>query len=292
FPPPAHPNDHGIGPLVMGMTWTFTIIATVAISLRLYLCKKGTKATGLDDWLMLAAVVFQLVFQSLISTSYHFGMGKHDADIEMPGPFVNVLKFCWLGLVFGMAVSITARISIALLLVRLFGGVHKWFKWFTIVLTTTQTIVGTAIIPIHLLQVQPTEGLWDVFRPGVTRWDPRIVIYLEYFLQALYTLSDLAYVLLPVMIVWSLHMALHRKVGLIVMLGMSLFTVALSILKAVWIGRQPTVDAQYSASLAVMWAGLEQAFVIIMGCVPPLRGILKDIPGLAAVTASLYRFVR
>lgn len=121
------------------------------------------------------------------TVSYHYGMGKHDQDLEQPTQFVNVLKWMWLASGPGMVISIIARISIAILLVRLFG-VHTWFKWFTIGLTALQTIVCVMIIPFTYCQVQPVEGLWNVYRTDLMKWDPLIMQYFMYVGQCELTL--------------------------------------------------------------------------------------------------------
>jgi hypothetical protein len=111
----------------------------------------------------------------------------------------------------------------------------------------------------------------------------------------MYTFSDLTYVLLPVMIIWNLHMDLHRRLGLILLMSVSLFTMAMSIMKTLVAqgSSKDTVDVQYNASLAVLWAGLEQTCVIIMGCVPPLRALLRlDIPIFSSIGSSLNSLIR
>lgn len=119
--------------------------------------------------------------QALVTVAYIHGLGKHDLDLEQPGQFVSVLKWVWISVAPGMLVSILARISITALLVRLFGSVHKWFKWFTIGLTTLQTALCGLIIPLTYLQVTPTHGLWNVYNPDVKwNWDARVVLYMEY----------------------------------------------------------------------------------------------------------------
>lgn len=123
--------------------------------------------------------IFQVATQALLTVSYQNGMGKHDANLEQPTQFVTVLKWNWITEVPGLMVSILARISITILLVRLFG-VHTWFKWFIITLTAIQTIVDGLIIPFTFCQVKPTEALWNVYLTDVQRWDPRIVLYMDY----------------------------------------------------------------------------------------------------------------
>jgi hypothetical protein len=296
FPPPVNPDDPGYGPMEMGLAWTFTVFAMVAVGLRAYVRQSLAKRLSSDDWLMCLALVFHLISMGFVSTGYHYGLGKHDADLTMD-QMGNVLKWSWLANTPGLLVSITARLSIAILLVRLFG-VHEWFKWFVIVVTAACSIMTIVIIPCTYLQTTPVSGNWNPFDPSVTRWNPKIYITMAFVGQSFITFSDLTFVLFPVIIIWRLRMALTQRVALIFLLGVSLFTMVMSILKT--IGLQTIADQQndpsakdvlYNASLQILWSCLEQACVIIMGCVPPLRALMR-LESTRALSASLNSLLR
>lgn len=92
------------------------------------------------------------------------------------------------------------------------------------------------------------------------------------------------------MIIWRLNMPTQRKVGLVLLMAGSLLTAAMSIVKTVLAQRASvaSADAQYTASLEVLWCTLEETMVIIMGCIPTLRAITKlNFPSLSALSASL-----
>jgi beta-lactamase regulating signal transducer with metallopeptidase domain len=57
FPPPVNPDDPGRGPMVIGITWTFSGLAVITTILRLYVRKRIGKYWSADDWLMLGAMV-------------------------------------------------------------------------------------------------------------------------------------------------------------------------------------------------------------------------------------------
>jgi len=118
-----------------------------------------------------------------VTVSYTYGLGKHDADIEQPHNMTQVLKWVWISLAPGLMASILARISITLLLVRLFGGVHRLFKWCIIGLTTFASIFCGLLIPIAYVQITPVEALWEIYGPVESSWDPRILLYMSYFGQ-------------------------------------------------------------------------------------------------------------
>lgn len=116
--------------------------------------------------------------------SYHYGMGKHDASLTPP-QMVNVLKWMWLANTPGLLVSITARVSIAILLVRLFG-VYTWLKWFVIATTAICSVMTLIILPCTYLQSTPVSGNWDIFNPNVTHWNPKIYIDIAFTTQGTY----------------------------------------------------------------------------------------------------------
>lgn len=283
--------------MIIGITWTFTLLAIIAIVLRLYTRHKLTRSLGWEDWFMLIAGILQLVTQCFFQVSYGYGLGKHDKDIQPPENLIQVMKYNFISGPTAILVSITARISIAILLVRLFG-VRVWFKWFMIIFTTLQSVVGVAEIIIILAQANPIEGLWNPSLPGVTYWDPRVYYYTGYFMQSLYTFSDLAYVLFPTVFIWKLNMPLRRKVGLILLMAASLFTVSMSILRIVGMTTvanpgTSNEDYQYNSSIAVLWSGLEQSCVILMGCIPTLRGTAKLVkPVFSSIGSTLSALLK
>ncbi|KAK0666046.1 hypothetical protein QBC41DRAFT_326642 [Cercophora samala] len=294
FPPPIDPDDPGRGPLVMGLNYSFTVLAMMAVALRFYVRRKvGNRTWGWDDWLMLVAVVFQVICECLFALSFKNGFGKHDHSVQKPDQFVEIMKWGWIAQGFGQVTSILARLSITISLIGLFA-IHRWFKWFLIVLTTIQTTLGTAMLVLSYAQVRPLEALWNVFMDPTKVWrlDTKYFINLGYLTQSVYTFSDVAYVAIPVAIIWRLNMPLHRRLGLITLLAAMLFTAAMSILKTYtihWQGDPTVTDPLYRNALQVLYANLEQTSVIIMGCVPSLRAIVNvDLPfGLSRLGQSV-----
>jgi hypothetical protein len=107
---------------------------------------------------------------------------------------------------------------------------------------------------------------------------------------ALFTFSDLSYVLLPVLIIWKLNMPIRRKIAIILLMALSLLTMSASIMKTVTAqSSQTATDVEYNASMAILWSGIEQSFVIIMGCIPSLRPIfLQQSPFRFRSLGSLF----
>ncbi|EGD95986.1 hypothetical protein TESG_03447 [Trichophyton tonsurans CBS 112818] len=176
------PDNLGRGPLIMGLTWSFAVLATIAVGLRFYIRVELNNRPSLDDWLIAVALIFNFVSQSFMTVGFTYGLGNHDANLQ-PYQIINILKWMWLANTPGLLVAITARLSIAMLLVRLFGKVHKWLKWFLVVVSGLCTVLTAIIIPCTFLQTTPVSGNWNPFQPS-KRWNPMIYISLAFLTQS------------------------------------------------------------------------------------------------------------
>lgn len=110
---------------------------------------------------------------------------------------------------------------------------------------------------------------------------------------ASYAFADLAFVIIPIYIIWGLKMDLNRRLGLIGLVAMSLFLCAMSIMKGVTaVDSIGGGDATYAATLSLLWALLEQSCVILLGNVVPLRPLVTlGGPFIQAITASLASLI-
>lgn len=291
LPPPIHPEDLGRGPLVMGVTWSFSGLALIAVGVRFWVRIAVTKQLKIEDWLMLLAVLLNTACVTCLTVAFHYGFGKHDLGLTFDQA-VHIAKWIWMSFTPGITSSIVSRISIAILLVRIFG-IHAWLKWSLIVITALQVVASVVLALTSWCQVRPARGLWDPTIPA-HRISPNVVAREGNVTGALFALGDILYVLLPVLVVFKLTMPMRRKVGLILLLALSIFTMGCSIAKAVYAesGTRARQDRQYMASLSLMWSVTEQTFVIIMGCAPPLRSVTKlDVPLVVSLGASIKKLV-
>lgn len=271
-------------------------IATFVVAARLRVRAK-THSLYWDDWFMLAALILQLFCMCAISVAFHYGLGKHDYDFTSFDEMVTVLKWSWIQMIPGCCTSILARISAAILLINIFG-VRRWFRMYLLILTPLQTIGAIVVILVNWLQVSPVEGLWNP-TIAVRHLDSRVALYTAYVGQSLFTLADFTYVLFPTIIIWNLQMELSRRIGLILLMSLSILTVVASIMKTIMTQKisSETVEPQYTSTLSALFSNLEQLSVIVMGSLPPLRASFvnfefKGFKSLGSSLASLFTGTR
>lgn len=101
-------------------------------------------------------------------------MGKHLYDLYMPDQVVTMSMWEWFSVPPGLVSGILGRVSICILLIRLFG-VQKWFKHYAIALTACGVIINIIIGICLFAQRQPVESLWNPFIPNPKKWGSNIV---------------------------------------------------------------------------------------------------------------------
>ncbi|GAP82403.2 putative integral membrane [Rosellinia necatrix] len=288
FPPPVDRNDPGQGPTIMAITWTFQILSLGAVTARLAARRHKRLAWSWDDYLMLAAV-------SLATSSYVHGLGKHDRSL-FADELITILRDNFVSVPPGILVGLLSRTSIVILLSRLFAP-YKWFRYYLIAYTCLMWVVGVVQMPLTYLQITPVEALWNFMIIPTARWDSRIWLYTAYLSQSLCTFSDLTYALFPVIFIWRLNMPLRERISLILVMGGSLLSMTLSILKTIALAEvaaaSPTSpDPQYKASTSLKYGYTEQNIVIIMGCIPALRPFLKLATSKLSSLRKYYSYIR
>ncbi|KAM7212886.1 hypothetical protein V8F06_011736 [Rhypophila decipiens] len=277
-PRPGPPSDDaGIGHIVNGITWPFTALCMITVAFRFYIRKKFTGALASDDWFMLLAVAFNIVFQASLTTAVYYGYGRPRSTI-LPDDSAKVFFYTQTCITWAQVTDTIARVSISLLLARIFGTARPWFNYFLLVATTLQGLVSTVAVILGWTEASPVQSIWDFRIPRQQHIPIRVQQDMSLVSSFLIALTDLAYVIIPVIFVSSLRMPLHRKIGVCALLATSLIACAAATTKIaiVILVREGKISLStgHSASIFIT-SGIEQSLVIVMGCVPALAPIRK-----------------
>lgn len=172
-------------------------------------------------------------------------------------------------------------------------GTKKWFKRYAIIFTILLAVLSSVVLVLNVGQVQPYEALWDSSIKEFKYWNRKIYPWGVVVLQFAFAIWDITLVLFPVLILWKLNMRMHRKVGLIILVASSLVTAAAAVAKGTIsllyiFNAALSVDGSRGIHVINFTACLEQALVIIIGCVPAIRSITQlKHPSLVNIGNSL-----
>lgn len=293
--PIADPGQVGIGIAMLGIIWTFTGLAILVVALRMYLRRRFLGHWTAEDWCMMGALVLQVAGQSIFTYGVSWGIGKEYANLSLDS-YMQVQKSEYIIMSFTVMVELLARAAITILLVRIFGITRAWFKWFAIALTVSIWLTGIVGMALFYAQVRPVAAFWDPRIKPDYKMSQYVNADATLVFQLLIALSDLLFVVLPVAFVWNVKMPLQRKVALVLLLSASLVTTGVQSAKCGlairgMMGKIVFQEAGYIGAVFYIVTWVEQAVVIIMGCLPTLGPITKldlsTIPLLGSIGRSL-----
>lgn len=94
-----------------------------------------------------------------------------------------------------------------------------------------QVVFAGVSVVLVFLQCRPTEKLWNTSVAG-SCWSPDILNDFSYWLSAYTTLTDIVLAVVPISVFWGLQMRYSTKFGVCIMMGLTLLSAVVTIIKA------------------------------------------------------------
>lgn len=119
---------------------------------------------------------------------------------------------------------LASKVAILLEWLRIFvpKGTRNTFFWMSVVLIVLNVLLYGIGLIIQNVQCSPIEALWDYTIAGECIWIPQYMISTA----ALNVASDIAILVLPQKVVWSLHMSRMRKFAVSIVFAVGLLYVS------------------------------------------------------------------
>jgi hypothetical protein len=102
-------------------------------------------------------------------------------------------------------------------------------------MVTLQLVIAFISVVLIFLQCTPTAMLWDPFTPNGKCWEPKVFNDFNYFVSAYTTLTDIVLAVVPVSVIWKLQMPFSTKLGVCIMMGLTLLSAIVTIVKATYL---------------------------------------------------------
>ncbi|KAF8421618.1 hypothetical protein EV426DRAFT_193221 [Tirmania nivea] len=151
---PSLPEGYAPGqtrvPAILGITISFSAVASTLVALRLYVRLKLLRSVGKDDWFLIAALVFALVYGSLIVWACNAGLGRHWYDILKEGIDMSNLRYIpILSPLFYNLGQLSIQLSLLTFYLRL--SLSKRFNYMTYVLMVIASLNGITCFMVNLI---------------------------------------------------------------------------------------------------------------------------------------------
>lgn len=295
-------HNHDLGMGLVALAWSLFIIASCVVALRIY-TRLGYSRQPLakSDWLMICAWVSESSSSSSTSTLtnhigciqisevFHctfitiaqpWGLGRH-FDTLTSNQAVHALHYMVVSESFSIMTSYFGRMSFSVFLLGIFGVVaqpQRVTLYAIIILDTLMNII--VMVQIYAQCGTAIGAEWDpAAYPRNLCTSPDFETYLGYVQASINSVCDLVLAVLPVTILWSLHMALGTKIAIGALLTLSGFALFASIAKGVEISQLAHgTDPTYHFAILQLSVFVENDVVMMAASLPMIRPLWRTKP--------------
>ncbi|RAL11841.1 uncharacterized protein BO97DRAFT_443555 [Aspergillus homomorphus CBS 101889] len=273
----------------------FLVLGTGAVAARLYV-KYQSSSLGVEDWLTLAAwclVTGDAIIMVIGSATNTVGNHAENipADDIWPRVFIAMLQF-YFDLIQTLALA-CLKLSVLWFYRRIFvGQLFQIASWALIGLVAAW---GVAFVVARILSCGPDVHA-NFEYPESMKCIHTFVIYIA--LAATDVFVDLVILAIPVPLVLSLQMPLHKRLGIVMILLVGMGATICGIVRlslfsnilapafktlAVSHNSLASEDNVGTVSIFMFWSMLEIGVGVIAICLPILYRLVRDVPFLSIV---------
>ncbi|KAF1999297.1 hypothetical protein P154DRAFT_564076 [Amniculicola lignicola CBS 123094] len=272
------PPDEDRGPILLGVMIVSLALAVTVIALRVWVRVNMIKKLGVDDWFMIAALPFMIVNQALSYASFPYGFGRHIYYLE-PTDIMNAMKFNAIAQIFNIISFYLVKASIVLFLIRLITHVHKTKRIILWISFTILTIANLEATIVAIFQCQPLERQWNPTKPGHC-WSRDVFQNSAYMLSGVTILTDIIYLIMPVVYLWDLQVPPKKKVAIFALLGVGSVSMGCSIAVIFWLrDLRLEMDVTYAILPLACLKFAELNIAVVVGCIPALQPLFRKMFG-------------
>ncbi|KJZ73185.1 hypothetical protein HIM_07382 [Hirsutella minnesotensis 3608] len=237
-------------PAIITICVVLSILSIATVCCRLWI---RVKARGLaaDDWMAALSMIFALAYSVLciIQTKYGLGLPLKDR------PKANLIAYTRVNFagrpIYQIGISFF-KIALLISYLRLLKGTdqktYRRVVWITILIIFLAH-VGCALSLIFACT--PVDKSWNPLKPGTCL--PTGASFTGYAIVTI--VSDIVVALLPIPVLLKLNVRLEKKLGLIGIFMLGLFTTVCSILRYTQINRIQFGDG--NSTMLILWGTIE-----------------------------------
>ncbi|KAH7355703.1 hypothetical protein BKA66DRAFT_597566 [Pyrenochaeta sp. MPI-SDFR-AT-0127] len=272
--------NYNNAPQILSITGSFFAAAASVVILRCYVRIKLLKVFGVDDYVMLFAMVMCAATFACFELRTDYGLGMHMEAITA-AKYEIYLKIIYVQSIVVMVGVSAVKVSIAFCLLRL--SVQRTYArilYGSVVFIVLMTIACAGTL---IFQCLPVEAAWDlsIRPPPVGTGDAKcfsmtIFRNLGLMNSSFNIITDILFASLPIPLIWRLQLRYTRtKISLIGILSLGWFASAAAIAKAIkqWnVLSDPDWTAEDSFNV---WNFIEFTIGIIAASLPTLKPLFN-----------------
>ncbi|KAF7945785.1 uncharacterized protein EAE97_004823 [Botrytis byssoidea] len=284
-PPPGvtsnFDNPYSLRPAADAVKIVTTILATLAIFIRVYTKWRIIREVHLEDYIAVAAWCGYIVFN--VTTGFDPNVfGRHQWDIRLKDYQIFLYGTYITSISFGLAIM-SIKISILLQYIRLFtAGTRDLMFWSCHALMWITVVFYTILLFMTIFICTPIPKFWNVLDTTGHCLD---VNYLFLATGTANTITDFLIILLPQPIIWKLQMSFKEHVGVSAVFSTGLLACIASMARLfVSLKLLKNPDATWYTSIMCIPSYVELGAGIITSCLPTLPKFFKTMSQIPRVS--------
>ncbi|KAI9159065.1 hypothetical protein HJFPF1_07072 [Paramyrothecium foliicola] len=261
------------GPELQAVCYTLVITAFVACVLRCYTRALIVKSFGFDDWCMLAALAFFILFVTCALVGVEHGTGRHwwvleDEDRK------TAMRYWWYCYLWYCLSMIASKISIGYFLLRI--TIRRWDIWAIYGVMAVTVLTGIVFFFVTLFQCNPISFFWNKDQNG-SCVNIDVIIALTYLYSACSVICDFTFALLPLVLIYRLNMDKRSKIALVPIVIMACVASAAVVVRFAYVKDFKNPDFLWATIDIAIWSNTEQGLAITAGSLATLRPLVRSI---------------
>ncbi|MCJ1311217.1 hypothetical protein MMC25_004888 [Agyrium rufum] len=256
-------------------------VVTVIVFARLLSKRLVLRKLHAEDYICFAAWLLLIAYAcaALLASQYGAGSDVETVPVDYYVLFAKYIYVC--EIIYGVE-ALLVKLSILLLLGRVFGSNDR-FLLSTHLLSIALVIYYIIITFAKIFSCTPVQRLWVPTTPG-TCLNNELIIYMDAIFAMV---TDLAILVLPVPIIWSLQTKTSRKLIVTITFTVGGLACVASILRlyANTVLNKHADKFQYSLPV-LLWSFAEVDIGLICGCLPVMPALIKYMTGRSQSKSS------
>ncbi|PMD60015.1 uncharacterized protein K444DRAFT_589731 [Hyaloscypha bicolor E] len=263
------------GQMLANLSIAFACLSFLFVTARLMTRYFIQKSLGLDDFLIVPALVLALMMAVSYNEEAKNGFGFHSTQVDSKHKILAMKWFFAAQLLYKVAICFT-KLSILSFYLRIFPIQNFRTATFATAAVVVAYTVGSVCATIW--QCKPIPKTWNKSLPGTCIQIGDV----WYSTSVMAIVTDIAIIILPVYQIRRLQLPLLQKIGLCLLFSLGIFVVACTVVRMIVVGPAITAkDTMYYQATSNSWTFLEVNVAIICASLPVLKAtITRFLPGL------------
>ncbi|CAN9415252.1 unnamed protein product [Alternaria alternata] len=244
------------------------IIAGLFVSARLAQRCIKSSGLGMDDYMIIAALLSSVLLSVTECQAVVYGYGRHWKDLPADSRVIARKWFYGANIVYKVVLMFN-KISVVCLYYRIFAITTKSFRIACHIMNAWVIMTGFAFTIATVFQCTPIAAFWDKTISGARCFknEPWWISY-----ATVQITTDFMLLAMPFRRILGLSMGRAEKLGVALVFGTGGFVTFASIYRATTIARSANdPDPTWGPVPATIWSVIEANAGIICACLPMLR---------------------